>query len=255
VLTLKFGQFGSGHWRKILVLGFIGWLSLSLGACSLGARKESYRLRASPDNLGDSVHVSSGLVFPIRLGALARIAVDDYETQSPGLGFGYRYRGIGPTQGVEAIIYVYNLRVKQVPTDLQDSMLTQIRQMTRAEIAHQAQVQSLFARPVFGDTLSLKGETGPLEALFDGFVLETGSESAGRLLSGYHFSAIWTARNHFVKVKVLRAAQSTTTPEMLGAFLQAVLAQTHVPVLAPGRSADEPPSTEPSSTEPPSRQP
>ncbi len=81
--------------------------------------------------------------------------MSDLETQSRSTGFTYKYQGAGPTQGVQAIIYVYNLRVKNVPTRLQSPMLAQIRQLTRREILQQAEMQSLIARPVFGNTLSL----------------------------------------------------------------------------------------------------
>jgi hypothetical protein len=189
------------------------------------------------EELEVAVHQASGITFPLVLGGLNRIGVSDFETQSPGMGFGYKYQGLGPTQGVQAIIYVYNLRVKDVPTSLQSPMLAQIRQLTRREIAQEAEMQSLIARPVFGNTLTMDSEHGPLEALLDAFALTTPvpADTAEQRQPGYHFAALWTAKNHFIKLKVMRSTQSAATPEMMGAFVKAVLAQTHSPVSLPQR--------------------
>jgi hypothetical protein len=181
------------------------------------------------EEVDSSVHQASGIAFPLVLGGLTRTSASDYETQSPGMGFGYKYQGLGPTQGVQAIIYVYNLRVKDVPTSLQSPMLAQVRQLTRREIAQEAEMQSLIARPLFGNTLRIDSDLGPLEALFDGFALDTPvpADTAAQRLPGYHFAALWTVKNHFIKLKVMRSTQSAATPEMMGAFVKAVLAQTH----------------------------
>jgi hypothetical protein len=189
------------------------------------------------EEVESSIHQASGIAFPSVLGGLTRIGSSDFETQSPGMGFGYKYQGLGPTEGVQATIYVYNLRVKDVPTSLQSPMLAQIRQLTRREIAQEAEMQSLIARPVFGNTLRMDSEQGSLEALFDGFALDTPvpANTAAQRQPGYHFAALWTAKNHFIKLKIMRATQSTATPEMMGAFVKAVLAQTHSPFGLPPR--------------------
>jgi hypothetical protein len=203
-------------------------ISLALIGCAAGPRATvSAQPSASvPVVAGSVVHVSSGLSFPVVLGELSRKEVHDYEVQSAGMGFGYLYQGHGATQGVDAIVYVYNLRVQSIPTDLKSSMMAQIRQMTRREIAHQAELQSLRPRPVFGNTLKMESEGRPMEALFDGFILESLGVDGTPLPKGYHFSALWVAKNHFIKVKVLRSGDSAATPAQLGAFVQAVLAQT-----------------------------
>ena len=215
-------------WVPVLALGQDGFVAPPLtSAIRVGGESPSV------------LHDASGLSFPLRLGELTRVGADDYESQTPGMGFGYRYQGAGPALGVEAIIYVYNLRVKDIPKELNSPMLTQIRQLTRREITQQAESQSLFARQVFGNTLRMPGPTGNIEALFDGFTLNaraadpnsnqapSESEDAVQRFRGYHFAALWTARNHFIKLKIVRSAQSGATPEMLGSFVQEVLVQTH----------------------------
>jgi hypothetical protein len=212
--------------QKRVALKVLG-LSLALIGCAGAPRSTVNALPSTSASVADVfVHSSSGLLFPALLGGLSRKEVRDYEAQSAGMGFGYHYQGVGPIQGVDAVIYVYNLRVQSVPPDLQSPMLAQIRQMTRREIAHQAELQSLVARPVFGDTLKMQVEGRSLEALFDGFVLDARADATATRLGGYHFAALWVAKNHFIKVKVQRSADSQATPAQLGGFIQAVLAQT-----------------------------
>ena len=238
-LALSVSRSRTGRLRALAeVLSLLLVPGLALGQDGFVVQPPNSAIRAG----GESplvLHDASGLSFPLRLGELTRVGVDDYESQTPGMGYGYRYQGAGPALGVEAIIYVYNLRVKDIPTDLNSPMLTQIRQLTRREIAQQAESQSLFARQVFGNTLRMQGPNGSIEALFDGFTLgaraadpnsnqaPSESEEAAQRFRGYHFAALWTARNHFIKLKIVRGTQSSATPEMLGSFVQEVLVQTH----------------------------
>ena len=86
--------------------------------------------------------------------------------------------------------------------------------MPRREIAQQAEQELLIARPVFANVLTWGSELRPLEALFDGFTLDTPSGNPLSQAKGYHFSALWTARNYFIKLKVMRPPASTAKPEM-----------------------------------------
>lgn len=55
-----------------------------------------------------------GFDFPLRIGALTRGDVTNFEKDNPGLGYGVRYSG----QGVRADIFVYNLGKRSISWDV-----------------------------------------------------------------------------------------------------------------------------------------
>lgn len=216
---------GSGADRTSASFGLVFFFAFLFGLlCVWGEQAQAQDLR----------HAPSGLVLPVKVSDFERASVTDYETQAPGLGFAYRYRGAGAASGTNFVLYVYNLRLAQIPSDLADPKFGQIRQMTRQEIAQTARSRDLSPRSVAGGTLSFGEAPAQRQALFDGFVLESRlssdspkDDSAAARNRGYEFAALWSAKNHFIKLKVSRSEQSKLGPEQVRALVQELLLRLH----------------------------
>jgi hypothetical protein len=209
---------------------FAAWLLASIGlvfVCLSQAR-------------GEVRHADSGIRFPDRIGQFERLGSENHEALAAGLGVSYRYSGRASAKGCEVVIYIYNLKVREVPSDLQHPMLSQIRHLARLEIAQQGERESWSLRPIFADVLAVDHPQGLFKAFFDGFAMDArletkggaqvapGEESRGRS-RGYQFAAVWSAKNHFVKLKASRGVDSLASPADIAELVKALLVQTHLP--------------------------
>lgn len=158
-------------------------------------------------------HRATGIVFPDEIAGFQREGVSDHESRSPGLGFSYHYKL--PTR-VLASIYIYTAGLASVPTAIDHPVMTQLREQTVREIAHFAQSRGDAARHSLNATIKVKTDGGEVPVLFDGFIISSPGGARNT------FAFLWSARGHFMKIRMTREPGGVLEPSQMMGFVETV---------------------------------
>jgi hypothetical protein len=162
---------------------------------------------------GPVAHATSGIVFPEVVAGFERTGFHDYESKHPGLGFSCSYRAAG----MFATIYVYTAGLAAVPADIRHPALRKLREQTVREIVEFAHGRGETAKQTIRRTVTARTSMGERLILFDGFTIDA---PKGGLRSTYVW--LWTARGHFVKVRLTRRGGDEVDQQSMHSFVEAV---------------------------------
>ncbi|HEY3431576.1 MAG TPA: hypothetical protein VGK09_03405 [Rhodocyclaceae bacterium] len=159
------------------------------------------------------VNVSTGLSFPDSIAGYERVGVTDFESKKPGVGFSYTYRS---AEGVSASIYVFNLQLAQIPSDIDSPLIAAVRKAATDDIAQVAATRGYSLRLPFSATASVKTSKGVTKVTYDMFRIPAA-------FGGNTFTWIWPARNHIFKIRLTPSASGELNTELMQEFYQAVV--------------------------------
>jgi hypothetical protein len=169
---------------------------------TLAAAAEAYR------------HVPSGFECPVELARFTLTEVYDYETQRPGQGVSCTYVAKDAPYGAD--IYLFNNGLKSVPADISNPVVVQLRERTLKDIEQSARNHGETARIADQAVLTADTGRGTILAYYDALTITTPKAP----LTTWVW--LWTAHNHFVKIRMTRAGQGSLSPRRAREFFEAV---------------------------------
>lgn len=141
--------------------------------------------------------------------------VHEYEPAYPGQGVSCTY--VAPDAPYGAQVYVFNDRVANVPADIGHPLVSQLRDRTLRDIERSAQSHGETARAVDHSIVNIDTPRGRVLAYYDALIITTPTGTRTT------WSWLWTARNHFIKVRMTRAGPGTLHPRRAREFFEAVV--------------------------------
>ncbi len=159
-------------------------------------------------------HQASGIVFPDEIAGFSRERVEDYESKQAGLGFSYAYK---TSAGVIGTVYVYTAGLPAVPANIDHPVMGQLREQTIRDIEQVARSRNEVVRPGSKGTIKVNTEAGEVAVLFDSFIVSSPHGARNTFLW------LWSARGHFLKIRVTREPTGVLDPKQLREFYETVV--------------------------------
>jgi len=139
---------------------------------------------------------ATGLQFPGTIGNMRQDSVTDFEKDHPGLGLGVGIGYIGANPQIYADVFVYNLKLKQIPDGSGNKVV--IQQMADAERDIFLQEQ----RGVYSKVKKIKSASRLLGASSDApFALQSEFTYTQKNVAKRSFIYLTAYRNNFVKIR------------------------------------------------------
>lgn len=183
-------------------LGVLAFLAVAFS----GIAAESFR------------HGPSGFECLPEIAGFTLTTIYDDEKAYPGHGVTCTYVAANAQYG--AHIQIFNERLASVPPDITHPAVVQLHDRTLREIERTAQSHNETARVADQAVLSVDTPRGPVSVYYDALII---TSPAG---SRTTWSWLWTARNHFVKIRMTRAGPGSLSPRRARDFFEAVIRQT-----------------------------
>ena len=158
-------------------------------------------------------HAPSGFECPAEVAGFALSGVHDYEADHRGLGISCRYI---LQNELYADIYIFNNGLASVPADITHPVVVQLRDQTLKEIEKFAQSRGERTRVVDETVLKVETPRGAVSILYDALVITAPGGTRNTWLW------LWTARNHFIKIRMTRPAAVTSGTRWMREFYEAV---------------------------------
>lgn len=157
------------------------------------------------------VHAPSGVSFPDQVAGLQRRNVNDYEAQHPGSGVSVKYQS---TAGLIVDVYAYTAGLRQIPNDINNPVMAQLRQLTETDIANFAKSKGAEVRRGESMTVEVETSKSKVPVLYNSYVIvfPDGSRNS--------FVWLWPARNHFFKIRISRLPGDGSDPRVIREFYE-----------------------------------
>jgi hypothetical protein len=160
------------------------------------------------------LHQPTGITLPDEIAGFERVRVHDHESRKPGLGFSYHYM---TKTGAVASIYIYTAGLLNVPSDVNDPLVVQLRERTIRELFLFAQMNREAPCQTLKDTLEVKTNKAEVLVLFDGFIISSPSGERSTLLW------LWSSRSHFFKIRLTHLLSEELDPKQLRDFYESMV--------------------------------
>jgi len=158
------------------------------------------------------LHQASGITFPDVIAGFERTDIKDYESTAPGAGFQYSYHA---KAGGVASVYVYTEQIKKMPTDVRHQMFGKIREQTASEIGRFAEMSGASVTKIDDSILHVGTKNGTTAVMAVSFIIQKKDEITTNTQLW-----IWVARNHLLKIRLTRKAESDFTAKQAYDFLE-----------------------------------
>lgn len=159
-------------------------------------------------------HAPSGFECLPEIAGFNLTEVHDYEVEYPGQGVSCTYVAQSAPYGAQ--IYIFNEKLTNVPADITHPIVVQLRERTLKDIERSAQAHNETARNAEHAVLTVEMPRGRVSAYYDAIIITAASGTRTT------WAWLWTARNHFIKIRMTRAAPGSLSPRRAREFFEAV---------------------------------
>jgi hypothetical protein len=148
------------------------------------------------------LHEPTGIMFPEQLSGLEkRPEVEDYESQTPGLGVGINYAG----PGIKVSVFVYSLCLNEIPNEEDSSILRAEFEKVNGDI-RSAQEKGWYKNVrKLSEPQTMQGlavsKSRALHARYSYTEVERGKDCLSEIY-------LFPYRNHFVKIRITYVKES-----------------------------------------------
>lgn len=171
-------------------------------------------LLAPPDIQAQTLtHQPTGITLPEEIAGFRRTSHQDYDAKQPGLGAGYNYYN---GKGATATVYIYTAGQPNIPSGVDGALMARMREQTMREITEFARSRSETTEHLAHRRLLITTAGSDIPILFDAFTITAPTGERDTMLW------LWSARGHFLKIRVTRLPKGELPPPQLDGFVEFV---------------------------------